>query len=150
MHFFHEAWDHPSTDLMCKIIDQKMLSSIPKESTSKAVRKHFPKCEACSAGDMILNAIPREASDRTFVTGEEFVVDSKVWANNSKALKHRRAFRRYTEALTAIDLATRFKICRPLVSHKSLEVALEELRVEVHGAGHTLKVLRRGVQVRRG
>ena len=92
---------------------------------------------------MTQNSIPREASDRTFVTGKEFKVDIKVWANNSKALKHRRVFKRYTGALTEIDLATRFKIGKPIVSHKSLEVALEELRVEVHGAGHTLKVLRK-------
>ena len=39
-------------------------------------------------------------------------------------------------------MATRYKIGKPLTSRKSLEVALEELRVEVHGAGHTLKVLR--------
>ena len=39
--FFHEAWDHPSQDLMCKIIDQQMFLSIPKELTSKVMRKHF-------------------------------------------------------------------------------------------------------------
>ena len=59
-----------------------------------------------------------------------------------KALKHRRAFKRYTVALTAIDLATRLKIGRPLVSHKSFEAALEELHVEAQSAGPTVKVLR--------
>ena len=140
--FFHEAWDHPSKDLMCKIIDQKMFSNIPDKLTAKVVRKHFPHCEACPAGNMAQNPIPREASDREFVAGEELMIDIKVWANNSKALKHRGAFKRYTSALTAIDMATRYKIGKPLTSHKSLEVALEELRVEVHGAGHTLRVLR--------
>ena len=71
------------------------------------------QCEACHAGNMVQNPIPREASDRTFMAGEESMVDIKVWANNSKALKHRRAFKRYTGALTAIVLATRFKIGKP-------------------------------------
>ena len=65
-----------------------------------------------------------------------------MWADNSKALKHRMAFKRYTGALTAITLATRFKICKLLRSHESLEVALEELRVEVHSSDYTLKALR--------
>ena len=110
MRFVHEAWDHPSKDLMCKIIDQKMFNNIPGKLTSKVVRKHFPQCEACPAGNMAQNPIPREASDREFVPGEELMIDIKVWANNSKALKHRRAFKRYTSALTAIDMATRYKI----------------------------------------
>ena len=76
--FFHEAWDRPSKDLMCKIIDPKMLSSIPKVLTSKAVRKHFPQCEACPAGNLTQNPIQREASDREFVPGEELMVDIKI------------------------------------------------------------------------
>ena len=48
-------------------------------------------------------------------------------------------FKKYTVALTVIDLATHTKI---LVSRKSLEIALEELRVEVHVTGHRLIVLR--------
>ena len=38
--------------------------------------------------------IPREASDREYVAGEELMVDIKVFANNSKAIKHMRAFGR--------------------------------------------------------
>ena len=140
--FFHEAWDHPSRELMCKIVDNKMLASLPKELTSKVIRKFFPQCEACPAANMSQKPIPREASDREYVTGEELMVDIKVFANNSKALKHKRAFGRYTGALTAIDLATRFKIGKLIKSHSSLEVQLEELRVDVHAAGHTLRVLR--------
>ena len=49
----------------------------------------FPQCEECPAGNMAQNIIPPEESDKAFVVGEEFVVDIKVWANNSKALKHR-------------------------------------------------------------
>ena len=140
--FFHEAWDHPSRDLMCKIVDQQMLANIPKDLTAKTIRKHFPQCEACLAGNMAQQPIPRDASDRVFVPGEEFQVDIKVWANGSKALKHRRAFGRHIGALTAIDLATRYKIGKPIKSTGTLEVELEALRIEIHGTGHTLRVLR--------
>ena len=128
--FFHEAWDHPSKELMCKIVDQKMLANIPADMTTKTIRKHFPQCEA-------QQPIPREASDRLFVSGEDVQVDIKVWANGSKALKHRRAFGRYVGALTAIDLATRYKIGKPIKSTGALEAELEALRVEIHGTAHT-------------
>ena len=65
-----------------------------------------------------------------------------MFASTSKALIRKRAFGRYTDALAAIDLSTRFKICKLICSHASLEVELEALRVEVHGSGHTLRVLR--------
>ena len=127
---------------MCKIVDHKILAGLPKDLTSKVIRKYFPQCEACPAANMHQHPIPRDASDREYVTGEELMVDIKVFANNSKALKHKRAFGRYTGALTAIDLATRFKLGKLIKSHASLEVQLEELRVDVHAAGHTLRVLR--------
>ena len=140
--FFHEAWDHPSQELMCKIVDNKMLASLPDELTSKVIRKYFPQCEACPAANMSQKPIPREASDRELVPGEKLQIDIKVFANNSKALKHRRAFGRYTGALTAIDLSTRYKLGKLIKSHASLEVQLEELRVDVHAAGYKLRVLR--------
>ena len=140
--FFHEAWDHPSEELMCRIVNDKVFDNIPKELTAKVIRKHFPQCEACPAGNMAQRDIPREASDRVILPGEEFQVDIKVFASTSKALKHKRAFGRYTGALTAIDLSTRFKIGKLIRSHASLEVELEALRIEVHGSGHTLRVLR--------
>ena len=140
--FFHEAWDHPSEELMCRIVNDKVLDSIPKELTAKVNWKHFPQCEACPAGNMAQRDVPRTASDRVILPGEEFQVDIKVFANSSKALKHKRAFGRYTGALTAIDLSTRYKIGKLIRSHASLEVELEALRVDVHGSGHTLRVLR--------
>ena len=140
--FFHEAWDHPSRELMIKIVDSKAFDNIPVDLTSKRIRKHFPHCEACPANNMAQKPIPREASDRVIAPGEEFQVDIKVFANNSKALKHKRAFGRYTGALTAIDLSTRYKIGTLIRSHANLEVHLEALRVQIHGSGHTLMVLR--------
>ena len=82
---------------MFKIVDNKVFAGLPKELTSKVIHKYF------------LQYIPREASDRELVHGKELQVDSKVFANNSKTLKHRRAFGRCTGSLTAIDLSTRFK-----------------------------------------
>ena len=38
------------------------------------------------------------------VAGEEFMVNTKILVNNSKALQQRRAFKSYTDALTAVDL----------------------------------------------
>ena len=40
-------------------------------------------------------AIPTTASGRVIVLGEEFQLGTKVYANNSKALKHKWAFGRY-------------------------------------------------------
>ena len=65
-----------------------------------------------------------------------------MFASTSKALKHKRAFGRYTGALKAIDLSTRFKIGKLIRFHASQEVELKALRVEVPGSGHTLRVLR--------
>ena len=140
--FFHEAWDHPSRELMCKIVDSKAFENLPKRLTSKRIRKLFPQCEACPAGSMAQQPIPTTASDRVIVAGEEFQLDIKVWANTSKALKHRRAFGRYTGALTAVDLATRYKIGKLIRTTSALEEQLEALRIEIRGTGHTLKVLR--------
>ena len=91
---------------------------------------------------MAQRQIRTTATERVIEPGAEFQVDIKVFANNGKALKHKRAFGRYTGALTAIDMSTRFKIGTLIRSHANLEIHLEALRVEVHGTGHTLKVLR--------
>ena len=60
----------------------------------------------------------RNLVDSEFVFGEELMVGFKVGANSSKANNHRWAFQKYTGAPTVIDLATRFKIGKPLISHK--------------------------------
>ena len=50
------------------------------------------QCEACPAGNMAQQDIPREASDRVNIPDEEFQVDIKVFVSIRKALKHKRAF----------------------------------------------------------
>ena len=127
---------------MIHIVDQKLFTNIPKDLTSTAIRKYFPHCEACPAGNMAQRPIPRTSSDREILPGEEIQVDIKVFADNSKARKHKRAFGNHTGALTAVDLSTRFKIGKLLRSHKSLEVQLEEIRVEVCSRSLTMTVLR--------
>ena len=72
----------------------KTFKNIPLELTSKVIRKHFPQCEACPAGNMAQRDLPRTASDRIIKPGEELQIDIKVFANCSKALKHKRAFGR--------------------------------------------------------
>ena len=79
---------------------------------------------------------------RRIEPGEEFQLDIKVWANTSKALKPRRAFGRYTGALTAVDLSTRYKIGKLIRTTSAIEEQLDALRIEIRGTGHTLKVLR--------
>ena len=69
-------------------------------------------------------------------------IDIKVFAGNSKARKHKRAFGNHTGALTAIVLSTRFKLGKLLRTHKSLEVQLREIRVKVRSRALTMKVLR--------
>ena len=61
---------------------------------------------------MAQKPILREASDRVIAPGDEFQVDIKVFANNSKVLKHKRALGRYAGALAAIDLSVRSKQVR--------------------------------------
>ena len=140
--FFHEAWDHPSRELMIHIVDNKIFTNIPIDLTSTVIRKYFPHCEACPAGNMAQRPIPRTSSNRLILPGEEIQIDIKVFADNSKARKHKRAFGNHTGALTAIDLSTRFKLGKLLRTHKSLEVQLEEIRVEVRSRALTMKVLR--------
>ena len=74
---------------------------MPEELTAEIIRKFFPSCEACPAGNMAQRDILRTASDKEFQPGEEFQCDIKVFANNSKALKHKRAFGKYSGMLTA-------------------------------------------------
>ena len=82
---------------------------MPEELTAKVIRKRFPSCEACPAGNMAHREVPRAASDRAITPGEELQIYIKVFANNSKALKHKRAFENYNGALTAIDLSLRLR-----------------------------------------
>ena len=50
--FFHETWDHPSKDFIIHIVGNKLFDNIPAKLTAKVIRKHYPQCVACRAGNM--------------------------------------------------------------------------------------------------
>ena len=56
--FFHEAWGHPSKQLMCWIVKNKIFENIPVTLTESAIRKYFPHCEACPASNMAQQPMP--------------------------------------------------------------------------------------------
>ena len=141
--FFHEAWGHPSREQMCWIIRNGVFKNIPKNITEKAVRKHFPHCEACPAANMAQQPMPGSiVPPREANIGEEFQLDIKVIADNSKARKHKRAIGKYTSTLTAIDKNSGYLIGFLLKNHVHLETTLEKLRLEIFSKHRILKIVR--------
>ena len=120
--FFHEAWDHPSRDLMIHTVGKKLFDNIPKKLTAKIIRKHFPQCVACPAGNMAQKPVPQSISTTTYIPCEVIQIDIKVFADTSKARKHLRAFGNHVGALTAVDMATGYNFCSLIKSHASLEI----------------------------
>ena len=118
--FFHEAWDHPSRDLMIHIVEKKLFDNIPVKLTAKIIRKPFPQCVACPAGNMAQKPVPHTPSTTVYIPGEVLQVDIKVFADTSKARKHLREFGNQVGALTAVDMATGYKFGTLLKSHSSL------------------------------
>ena len=140
--FFHEAWGHPSRELMCFIIKNQIFKNIPVSLTERVVRKYYPHCEACPAANMAQQLMPGSSTKvKDLVPGDEIQVDIKVFADSSKARKHKRAMGGYTCVLSAIDLATGYKWGYPLKNQANLETILEEIRLEIHALGRTLKIL---------
>ena len=92
VHFFHEAWDHPSRDLMIYIVNKKRFDNIPVKLTAKIIRKHFPQCVACPAGNMAQKPVPQTTSTTKYIPGNVLQVDIKVFADTLKARKHLHAF----------------------------------------------------------
>ena len=141
--FFHEAWAHPSKDLMCWIVNNSIFQNIPAVLTAKAIRKHFPHCEACPAANMAQQPKPGLSTNiRDLFPGEEIQIDIKVIADNSKRLKHKRAIGGYTCALTVVDMKTGFKWVYLLKNQAHLEVTLEAIRLEIVAQRRELKVIR--------
>ena len=61
-----------------------------------------------------------------------WIIHREVFADNSKARKHKRGIGVYTCALTLVDLATRFKLGYALKHTGHLENTLEEIRLEIY------------------
>ena len=107
---FLEAWGHPSKELMCWIVKNNIFENLPIELTERVIRKYFPHCEACPAASMAQQAKPGSTTPlKVLTSGEEFQIDIKVFVDNSKAKKHKRAIGGYT-CVTAIDLCTGYKL----------------------------------------
>ena len=87
--FLHEAWDHPSRDLMIHIADKNLFDNILKNMSAKVIRKHFPQCVAAPAEYMSQTPVPHASSTT------EYVPCKVLHADNSKARKHLRAFGNY-------------------------------------------------------
>ena len=128
---------------MCWIVNNNVFQNIPTVLTAKAIRKHFPHCEACPAANMAQQPMPGiSTSKKELFAGEEIQIDIKVMADNSKRLKHKRAIGGYTCALVAVDLKTGFRWIYLLKNQAHLETTLEEIRLEIHSHRRELKVIR--------
>ena len=55
---------------MIRIVEKKLFDNIPKKLTSKIIRKHFPQCVACPAGNMAQKPVPQSISTTTYIPGE--------------------------------------------------------------------------------
>ena len=93
---------------------------------------------------MAQQPMPGSSTEERFLEpGEEVQLDIKVFADNSKARKHKRAIGGYTCALTVVDLATGFKLGYVLKHTAHLETTLEEIRLEIYAIeNRILKVIR--------
>ena len=78
-----------------------MCSNISKELTFKVTKK-IKLYEVSPAGNMAQKLVLKTASGRVIMPGEEVQVDIRIFANNSKKLRHIRAFKKYTGAFTTI------------------------------------------------
>ena len=76
---------------MIHIVEKKLFANVPKKLTAKIIRKHFPQCVACPAGNMAQKLVPQSISTTEYIPGEVLQIDIKVFADTSKARKHLRA-----------------------------------------------------------
>ena len=72
---FHEAWDHPSRELITHIVDKKVFDNIPQKLTAKVIRKRFPQCVACPARNMAQKPVLHSTITTEFIPGEVVQVD---------------------------------------------------------------------------
>ena len=115
--YFHETWSHASMDLMIHIIKNNIFTNLPTCLTESAVRKYFPTCPSCSAGNMNRKPYPSESVlQRDLQPGEELIMDIKIIADNKNNIS-KRSFNNNLSALTIIDNSTNYKWGFPLQNH---------------------------------
>ena len=69
--YFHEGLNHASKELMCRIVEHKLIDNLPDVLTKKLINKHFPSCETCPRGNLARRPIVNRRADRVLVKGEE-------------------------------------------------------------------------------
>ena len=94
---------------MIHIADKQIFINISNGLTSTVVKKHFPHCELCSAGNMAQRPIPRTFSDRENFPGDEIQVDIKVLLTIIKLGSTRALFEIIQERLPRL-------ICSPVLN----------------------------------
>ena len=80
--YFHEAWNHASKEIMCSIVENKLMNNLPKSLTVKLINKYFPMCDACPHGNLSKRPIISQPMVRDIETGEEWQVDVKEWRDD--------------------------------------------------------------------
>jgi len=73
--FFHEVWNHASMELMCSIVKNNLILHLPDTLTEKAIRKHFPNCNACPVGNLQQRPTLSLPAERELKIAEEWEVD---------------------------------------------------------------------------
>ena len=73
--FFHETWNHASMELMISIVKHKLIINIPETLTEKAIRKHFPNCNACPVGNLQQRPALSLPAERELTIGQEWEID---------------------------------------------------------------------------
>ena len=143
--YFHESWSHCSMDLMIHIIKNDIFTNIPSTLTEKAIRKYFPVCSACAAGNMTRKSYASESIvHRDLLPGEELIMDIKIIADN-KNNSQKKSFNNNLSALTIIDNATNYKWGFPLQNHGTSTTIIEMLNIvrkEIISHNRVLKYIR--------
>ena len=60
---------------MILIVKNKLIQNLPEALTEKAIRKHFPNCNACPFGNLQLRPLQSIPEDREIDIGKEWEVD---------------------------------------------------------------------------
>ena len=96
------TWSHASLDLMIHMIKNNIFTNLPPSLTETAIRKYFPICPSCSAGNMNRKPYPSESViQRDLQPGEELIMDIKIIADHKHNIT-KRSFNNNLSALTEL------------------------------------------------
>ena len=60
---------------MILIVKNKLIKNLPEALTEKAIRKHFPNCNACPKGNLQQRPFQSIPEDRDIEIGHEWEID---------------------------------------------------------------------------